>query len=152
MDDGYAHICSIRIDRPAETVLAFLGAPERLSSWAAGMGRARVHEDGLVEGAFPDSGEPIWARIDADRDRNTIHYHLGPEPSSLAPRIEIRVVPGAVLQSDAGSCVVSMIAWRQEGMDDARWRSLKSGHETEILEIRKLVEAVSLREARDEGV
>ena len=152
MDDGYAHICSIRIACPAETVLAFLSAPERLSSWAIGMGRVEIHEDGLVEGAFPDSGEPIWARIDADPNRNAIHYRLGPEPSSLAPRIEIRIVPGPVLQTDAGSCVVSMIAWRQNGMDDIRWRSLKSGHEAEILEIKRLIETTGQRECLEGGV
>ena len=152
MDDGYAHICSIRIACPAETVLAFLSAPERLSSWAMGMGRVEIHEDGLVEGAFPDSGEPIWARIDADPNRNAIHYHLGPEPSSLTPRIEIRIVPGPVLQTDAGSCVVSMIAWRQNGMDDIRWRSLKSGHEAEILEIKRLIETTGQRECLEGGV
>ena len=79
-----------------ETVQAFLSAPERLSSWDAGMGRVKLHEGGLVEGAFPESGEPIWARIDADPDRNAIHYHLGPEPSSLVPQSEIRIVPGSV--------------------------------------------------------
>lgn len=152
MDDGYAHVCSIRIARPAETVLAFLSAPELLSSWAAGMGRVKIHDDGLVEGAFPDTGEPIWARIDADPKRSAIHYHLGPEPSSLAPRIEIRIVPGPVLETDADSCVVSMIAWRQNGMDDARWRSLKSGHEAEILEIKRLIEATGRSERPEGGV
>lgn len=125
--------------------MAFLADPERLSSWAVGMGETTVHADDLIEGAFPGTKEPIWARIDADPGRSTVHYHLGPDPDSLAPRIMIRVVPGSVLDGDPRACVVSLIAWRQEGMDDARWEGLKSGHEREIREIRRLVESASPR-------
>ena len=145
MDDGWAHVCSVGIDRPATAAMAFLADPERLSSWAVGMGETTVHADGLIEGAFPGTKEPIWARIDADPGRSTVHYHLGPGPDSLAPRIMIRVVPGSVLEGDPRACVVSLIAWRQEGMDDARWEGLKSGHEREIREIRRLVESASPR-------
>ena len=145
MDDGWAHVCSVGIDRPAAAAMAFLADPERLSSWAVGMGETTVHADGLIEGAFPGTKQPIWARIDADPARSTIHYHLGPDPGSLAPRIMVRVVPGSVLESDPRACVVSLIAWRQEGMDDARWEGLKSGHEREIREIRRLVESASRR-------
>ena len=141
MDDGWAHICSIGIGRPAPAALALLADPERLSSWAAGMGEATVHAGGVIEGAFPGTTRPIWARIDPDPDRSTIHYHLGPDPGSLVPRIMIRVVPGSILEADPRTCVVSMIAWRQEGMDDARWEGLKSGHEREIREIKHLIES-----------
>ena len=96
MEDRWAHICSAAVDRPAADAMAFLQAPEKLASWAVGLGEARVHPDGTVEGAFPDTGEPIWARIDADPDRGTILYHLGPDPDSLVARIMIRVVPGNV--------------------------------------------------------
>ena len=141
MDDGWAHICSARVDRPADVAMAFLRAPENLASWAVGMGDARVHADGLIEGTFPRTGRPIWARIDADPDRSTICFHVGPARDSLVPRIMIRVVPGDVLEGNPRTCVVSLIAWRQASMDDARWDALKSGHEREVLEIKRLVEA-----------
>jgi len=141
VDDGWAHICSARVDCPAEEAMAFLQAPENLASWAAGMGDARVHSDGLVEGTFPGTGCPIWARIDEDLERSTICFHVGPGRDSLVPRIMIRVVPGDILEGDPRTCVVSLIAWRQASMDDARWDALKSGHEREVLEIRRLVEA-----------
>ena len=143
MDDGWAHVCSVGIDRPAAAAMAFLADPERLSSWAVGMGETTVHPGGLVEGVRPGAKAPIWARIDADPGRSTIHYHLGPDRDSLAPRIMVRVVPGSVLGGDPRSCVVSLIAWRRAGMDDARWEGLKSGHEHEILEIKRLVESAS---------
>ena len=141
MDDGLAHICSARVDRPAADAMAFLQAPENLASWAKGMGEARVHDDGLVEGAFPDTKRPIWARIDADTNRSTICFHVGPDRGALVTRIMIRVVSGDVLDSDSRTCVVSLIAWRQETMDDARWSRLESGHEREVEEIKRLIES-----------
>ena len=141
MDDGLAHICSARVDRPAADAMAFLQAPENLASWAKGMGEARVHHDGLVEGAFPDTKRPIWARIDADTNRSTICFHVGPDRGALVTRIMIRVVSGDILDSDPRTCVVSLIAWRQETMDDARWNRLESGHEREVKEIKRLIES-----------
>ena len=121
--------------------MAFLRAPENLASWAAGMGEATVRADGLIEGAFPQTRRPIRARIDADSERGTICYHVGPDRNSLVPRIMVRVVPGGVLDGDPRTCVVSLVAWRQETMDDVRWEGLKSGHEREILTIKRLIEA-----------
>ena len=141
MDDGRAHICSIGVDRPARDAMTFLRAPKNLASWAVGMGEARVHADELVEGAFPETKRPIWARIDADPDCGTICYHVGADRDSLVPRIMVRVVSGDVLGGDPRTCVVSLVAWRQETMDDDRWEGLKSGHEREILTIKRLIEA-----------
>ena len=141
MDDGHAHICSVAVERPASDAMACLADPEKLSAWAVGMGETTVHPGGAIEGAVPGTGAPIWARIDADPGRGTIHYRLGPDPDSLVPRIMVRVVPGSVLGRDPKSCVVSLVAWRQEAMGDARWESLKSGHEREILEVKRLIES-----------
>ena len=141
MDDGRAHICSVAVDRPAAAAMAFLADPEKLSSWAVGMGETTVHPDGTIEGAFPGTRQPIWARIEADPGRGTIHYHLGPDPDSLVPRIMVRVVPGSFLEKDPQSCVVSLVAWRQQSMDDARWEGLKSGHEREVRELKRLIES-----------
>lgn len=143
MDDGRAHICSVGVDCPAAAAIAFLADPDRLSSWAVGMGETTIHAGGTIEGAFPETKQPIWARIEVDRARSTIHYLLGPDRDSLVPRIMVRVVPGEVLDGDPQACVVSMIAWRQETMDDARWESLKSGHESEIREVKRLIESAA---------
>ena len=121
--------------------MAFLQAPENLASWAKGMGEARVHDDGLVEGTFPETKRPIRARVDADPDRSTICFHVGPDRDDLVTRIMIRVVSGDVLEDDPGTCIVSLIAWRQATMDDARWSGFKSGHEREIMEIKRLIES-----------
>ena len=120
--------------------MAFLRAPENLASWAVGMGEARVHANGLVEGTFPETKRPIWARIDADLGRGTICFHVGPDCDWLVPRIMVRIVPGDVLDGETDTCVVSLVAWRQGSMDDARWEGLKSGHEREVLTIKRLIE------------
>ena len=143
MDDGRAHICSVGVDRTTREAMEFLRAPENLASWAVGMGEARVHADGLVEGAFPATNRPIWARVDADMGRGTICFHVGPDRDSLVPRIMVRVVSGDVLEGDPQTCVVSLVAWRQETMDDDRWEGLKSGHEREVLTIKRLIEATN---------
>ena len=147
MDDGRAHICSVGVDCPVSEAMAFLGAPENLATWAVGLGEVTVHADGMIEGAFPETKRPIWARIDADAVRSTICFHLGPEPHSLVSRIMIRVVAGDVLQGDPRTCVVSLMAWRQARMDDARWEALKSGHEREVLEVKRLIESSLLAES-----
>ena len=85
MEDRWAHICSAAVDRPAADAMAFLLAPENLASWAVGLGDAKIHPDGAVEGAFPETGAPIWALIDADPERGTILFHLGPDRDSLVP-------------------------------------------------------------------
>ena len=141
MDDGLAHICSVAVERPAGDAMAYLADPEKLSSWAAGMGETTVHADGMIEGAFPETKQPIWARIDSDPGRGTILYHLGPDPDSLVPRIMVRVVPGSDLDRDPQSCVVSLLAWRLASMDDARWEGLKSGHEREVHDLKRLIES-----------
>ena len=121
--------------------MSFLQAPENLASWAVGLGEARVHADGVIEGTFPETGHPIWARVDADADRMTIWFHIGPDRGSLVSRIMIRVVSGDVLQDDPRTCVVSLFAWRQATMDDTRWDGLTTGHEREITEIKRLIES-----------
>ena len=140
MDDGFAHACSVAVGCSADAALALLSAPEELASWAAGMGETTIHGDGAVEGAFPGTGQPIWARIAVDPDHHAIYYHLGPDRSTLVPRIMIRIIPGRFVDGDPHGCVVSLLAWRQAGMDDARWQGLKDGHEREVLEIRRLLE------------
>ena len=141
MVDGLAHICSVHVACSAAEAMAYLRAPENLATWAVGMGEVTLHGDGAIEGAFPGTKHPIWARIDADDDRSIICFHLGSDPDSLVPRIMIRVVPGEVLEESARCCVVSLIAWRLASMDDVRWQGLKSGHEREILEVKRLIEA-----------
>ena len=86
-------------------------------------------------------GSAAWLRPVGDPERLTVDYHLGSDPQHLVPRIMARVVPGPVTGRSAGRCLVSIVAWRDTGMDDARWRRLVACHEAEILLIKAQIEA-----------
>ena len=47
--------------------------------------------------------------------------------------ISAQIVPGPSLGRDADCCQVNLIAWRDAGMDDARWLRLVRCHQVEIL-------------------
>ena len=43
-----------------------------------------------------------------------------------------RVVPGEATGRDKGSCLVTLVAWRDASMSEARWERLVACHEVEI--------------------
>lgn len=140
MTDALSHVTSIAIDAPAEKAFAFLADPARLDRWSFGTWTTTLHEGGLVEGRAIFDEAITWVRIDGDRARLAIDYHLGKSREALTPRISARVVPGARLERDAQSCVVTLTAWRTAGMSDERWRRLTAAHEFEIVLLKSLIE------------
>ena len=60
---------------------------------------------------------------------------------SLIPRIMIRVLSHSFHGESTTGCVITMIAWKVDGMDEDRWRGLKAAHEYEILQIKALLES-----------
>ena len=139
MTDQYAHICSTRLKCTVEKIEEFLTSPHQLNQWAVGMGATTIHDDGLIEGYSEATGNPIFARIDLDPIHHTIYYHLGGSPEYLVPRIVIQIKSGDILESRDSTSVISMIAWRQDTMTDERWSQLKTLHENEIKEVRRLI-------------
>jgi len=103
------------------------------------MGATTIHDDGLIEGYSEATGNPIFARIDLDPIHHTIYYHLGGSPEYLVPRIVIQIKSGDILESRDSTSVISMIAWRQDTMTDERWSQLKTLHENEIKEVKRLI-------------
>ena len=61
---------------------------------------------------------------------------------ALAPRVMARVVPGEATGRDKGSCLVTLVAWRDASMTQARWERLIACHEVEI----RLVQALLAQE------
>lgn len=133
-------IASIDIAAPADRAFAYVSDPNNLDRWSFGTWRTTIAEDGLVEGQSIFDGSSIWLRIDADRERLLADYHLGASPDDLTPRICARVVPGERLGGSSDTCVLSLIAWRGEAMDDARWRRLKASHAFELELLKSLIE------------
>jgi hypothetical protein len=70
-------------------------------------------------------GDPVRLQVD---------YYVGTNAARLATRAMTRVVPRG-----RRSCIVSLIAWRERSMVDARWERLVACHEVEILLIQALL-------------
>lgn len=140
MSDPFAHTASIDVAAPAEAAFAYLADPAKLHTWSFGTWKTELHDDGLVAGRAIFDDALTWVRIDADAQRLAIDFHLGAEKTALTPRISVRVVPGARLGLDAGSCVVTFLAWRPRAMADQRWRRLTASHEFEVFLIKALIE------------
>ena len=56
-------------------------------------------------------------------------------------RISTRIIPGEILGRGAGTCVVSMSAWRPADFDERHWSRLKAFHDAEIHILRQRIEA-----------
>jgi hypothetical protein len=69
-----------------------------------------------------------------DRARLLVDYHVGTTAARLVPRIMARV-----LARTRGSCIVSLVAWREASMTEPRWERLVACHETEIRLIQALL-------------
>ena len=140
MSLGTSHITSVVVNRAAAEVFAFMAAPDKLSKWSVGTWKTELLPDGLILGTSLFDGGKGYVRIDPDQKRFAIDYHLGATPDALIPRIEVRVVPGPNLGADAGTSVLTFIAWRTASMDDDRWRRLTAAHEFEVVLIKNLIE------------
>ena len=140
-DDGHAHIASARIARPATVALAFLTDPQNLASWALTRGGVEILSDDLVKGIATGDGSDVYVRILNPVASDAVYYLVGGDPDSLVPRIMVQVMAGPYLQAGDNSCVVSLLAWRSDDWGDDRWQALVEAHETEILQIRDLIEA-----------
>jgi hypothetical protein len=138
-----AHAATLRIEAEAEVAFDFLADPLRLGRWSLGcFDTGPAGSAGLFSGVSLYDGSRAWFRIDADRARYVIDYHVG-DAVSQAPRISARVVPGPVCGLCSTSCYVTLMAWRTAGMDDDRWARLCAAHEAEIWLIKAQIEATA---------
>ncbi|MGI9489000.1 MAG: SRPBCC family protein [Geminicoccaceae bacterium] len=139
MTDIQSHITSITIDAPAEAVFSFMSDPEKMDRWSFGTWETVLHEGSLIEGRAIFDGARTFVRIDADKPRLLIDYHLGTDRDQLTPRISVRVIPGDRLNLRPDQAVLTFIAWRPTSMDDARWRRLTASHEFEAVLLKSLI-------------
>jgi hypothetical protein len=136
-----SHCATAHVEAAAEVAFRFLADPVALGGWSLGCMQTRPDgADGLHTGISLFDGAQGWFRIDADPVRLTVVYAVG-TPGTLKTRISARVTPAAACDLPAGTCYVSMIAWRPAGMPADRWRRLCSAHDTEILLIKAQIES-----------
>ena len=136
MAEELVHLAGTRIAVRATLAFAFLADPASLARWAAGLLDQSVIAPGLVRGVLGASRRVAYCRVDPAPGHGTITYRLGEHPDELVPRIVAHVMAGEHLGRGPDECVVSLLAWRTADMDDARWASLRAGHEAEIDVIR----------------
>jgi hypothetical protein len=137
-----AHATTLRVDVEAQAAFDFLADPLRLGRWSLGCFDTKPESAGLYSGVSLYDGSRAWFRIDADRTRCLIDYHVG-DAASQVPRISARVVPGSVCGLGPNSCYVTLMAWRTAGMNDDRWARLRAAHEAEIWLIKTQIEATA---------
>ena len=131
---------SVAIERNAEVVFKFMSDPNKMDLWSFGSWRISVDGDGLVHGRSIFDGSTACVRIEPDAQNRLIDYCIGTTPENLEPRIFVRVTPGEVTGSSALNCILSMIAFRTEGMSDDRWHRLVTAHAFEVQLIKSLLE------------
>ncbi|MGH8704693.1 MAG: hypothetical protein ACREUO_04645, partial [Burkholderiales bacterium] len=112
--------------------------------WALGCFDTRKVGKNLFRGASLFDGEELLFRTVGDRARLVVDYHVGTDAAKLVPRLMARVIPGAAVGRARNSCLVSLVAWRDGSMPEARWERLVACHEVEI----RLVQALLARRAR----
>lgn len=144
------HSVAALLEVPAAAAFDFMADPVALGGWSLGcMATEPDGPDRIHRGRSLFDGATGHFRIEADPAHWSIDYHLGP-PGRMVPRIAARITPGPICGYAETASLVTLLAWRQRDMDDARWHRLCASHEVEILLIKSQCEAgwsVASREA-----
>ena len=140
---GLAHAVTLLVDAAADAAFDYLADPLLLGRWSLGcFDTVAAGTPGLFTGVSLFDGARGWFRIDADRSRHIIDYHVG-DATSQVPRVSARVIPGPVCGLPDVSCYVTLTAWRVAGMSDERWSRLCAAHEAEIWLIKAQIETAT---------
>lgn len=124
---AFGHQATRHVNITAEQALAFLSHPQRLGQWSLGCFNVQVDESGLIFGESLFGQGHAYVRIETLGELGLIRFWVGGQPDRLSPRILATVVA-----YDSDSCLVSLIAYRQSDMTEARWQQLMRTHETEL--------------------
>ncbi len=139
-----SHCVSAECAVPARTAYEFLCDGMAVGRWALGCFDTRKAGRNLYRGASLFDGKELLFRPVGDRARLVVDYHVGADAATLAPRVMARVIPGAAVGRARDSCLVSLVAWRDASMPEARWERLVACHEVEI----RLLQALLARRGR----
>lgn len=140
MIDAFCHTSSIAVAVPAATAFAIMADGIAQGRWAWGSWDRREVEPGLFAGTSLFDGKDTFVRLHADRARLTVDYDVGRTPDKMQFRNAARVLPGALLGRDPGSCVVTLMSWRLAAQSDDAWNQTCTVHEAEMYLIRGLLE------------
>jgi len=133
-----SHCVTAECAVPARRAYEFLSDGLAVGRWALGSFDARRVGPNLFRGRSLFDGAEVLYRPVGDAARLIVDYHVGTSPRALVPRVMARVVPGESTGRSRRSCLVSLLAWRDASMSEARWERLIACHEVEI----RLVQAL----------
>ena len=149
MTGSLSHCVTAECAVPARRAFAFLSDGLEVGRWALGSFDAHRVGRNLYRGrSLFDGGEVLYRPV-GDAARLIVDYHVGTNPRALVPRVMARVVPGEATGRDRGSCLVTLVAWRDASMSEARWERLVACHAVEILLVQALL--ADARQARRKG-
>jgi hypothetical protein len=133
-----SHCVTAECAVPARRAYDFLADGLEVGRWALGSFDARQVGRNLFRGRSLFDGANVLYRPVGDAARLIVDYHVGTNPRALAPRVMARVIPGDATGRSRRSCLVTLVAWRDASMSEARWERLVACHEVEI----RLVQAL----------
>ncbi len=138
--DTLCHSSSCEIRACAQEAFDYLSDGAAQGEWALGSMKRRRIDTNLYSGISIFDNAKLYVRIDADADRFIIFYHVGQDVSRLQPRNVIRIVPGSVIGMTDEICLVTLLSWRDAGVDENRWKLTCVSHETEMFIIKNRIE------------
>lgn len=127
-----SHCVTAECAVPARRAYAFLSNGLAVGRWALGSFDAEEVGENLFRGRSLFDGAPVLYRPVGDPERLIVDYHVGTTARTLVPRVMARVLPGDATGRGTRSCLVTLVAWRDRSMSDARWERLVACHEVEI--------------------
>jgi hypothetical protein len=116
-----------------------------VGGWALGsFDTERIDDRGTVRGITLDTQDETFVRPVVHREQGIVVYEVAygenVDLDQMTPWIWAIVQPGDRFGFSTDSCVISMIAWRLEGMSDEVWKHVCIYHDAEILLIKGQVE------------
>jgi hypothetical protein len=138
--DTTCHTSTIQVNVRAKSAFDYLSDGVAQGDWTLGSMERRQIDDDLFSGTSIFGGTELFIKIDADPSRLIIYYHVGLEMDKLQPRNMVRVIPGPVLGKTDDVCLVTLLTWRSENVDDDKWKLTCVSHETEMFIIKNRLE------------
>lgn len=130
------HIVNVHIDAPARDVFDYVADGRNMADWSLGGFHTEHASPTYYSGRSLIDGELIHVEIEADQSQLTVQFRVGATRDQMHGNIRCEILPKAVLDLPANTCVLSLIAWRPQLMSADRWRQLCASHELEVLIIR----------------
>jgi hypothetical protein len=138
--DTKGHSVTIEILKNWEFAYEFLCEPLNLGKWALGCQKVeQTSEDGVYSGISLFNKEKGYFKLEVNKNWRIIDFHVG-NSEIFVPRISIRIIPGEYYAASESVCMITLDAWRNADMSDARWHQLCVCHETEVFLLKSLIE------------